>query len=148
MSATASRITGVSIVCSTFCSGADHRRHQSSVCLDFVNGIHRWPVDSPRIGQVTPKMFPIWWTNRGTRSSANTGRALLYIRRSSHDCYDVSTPWYLECLSVQANNRKHRSSALLVLVTEGFPSQRVHNSEMISFSWCHHVIFVLWHQLV
>ena len=34
-------ITGISIVCSTFGSGADQRKHQSSASLDFVLGIHR-----------------------------------------------------------------------------------------------------------
>ena len=58
MSAMASLITGVSIVCSTVCSGADQRKHQSSSSLAFVWGIHRWLVDSPRKGPVTRKMFP------------------------------------------------------------------------------------------
>ena len=31
----------VSIVCSAVGSGADQRKHQSSVPLDFVRGIHR-----------------------------------------------------------------------------------------------------------
>ena len=42
MSAMASQITGVSIVCSTVGSGADQRKYQSSVSLVFVRGIHRW----------------------------------------------------------------------------------------------------------
>ena len=67
----------------------------------------------------------IWWTNRGTRSSADKERVPLYIRKSSHDCYDVSTPWYLECLCVQANNRKHGSSALLALVRESTGDQGI-----------------------
>ena len=41
MNAMASQITGVSIVYSTFCSGADHRIHQHSMSLAFVRGIHR-----------------------------------------------------------------------------------------------------------
>ena len=41
MSAMASQNTGVSIVCSTVCSGADQRKHLSSVSLAFVRGIHR-----------------------------------------------------------------------------------------------------------
>ena len=44
MSATASPITGVSIVCSTVCSGEDQRKYQSSTSLAFVRGNHRWPV--------------------------------------------------------------------------------------------------------
>ena len=58
MSAIASQITGVSIVCSAVCSGADQRKHQSSMSLTFVRGIHRWPVDSPHKGPVTRKTFP------------------------------------------------------------------------------------------
>ena len=38
MRATAFHITGVSIVCSTVCSGADQRKHQSSTSLAFVVG--------------------------------------------------------------------------------------------------------------
>ena len=57
MSATASQITGVSIVCSTVCSGVDQRIHQNSASLAFVRGIHRWPVDSPYKGPVTRKCF-------------------------------------------------------------------------------------------
>ena len=58
MGAMASQITGVSIVCSAVCSGADGRKHQSFASLAFVRLIHRWPVDSPHKGPVTRKMFP------------------------------------------------------------------------------------------
>ena len=58
MSAMASQITGVSIVCSAFCSGTDQRKHQSSASLTFVTGIHRTPVDSPHKGPVTRNIFP------------------------------------------------------------------------------------------
>ena len=34
------------------------KKHQSSHYCPFVRGIHRWPVDSPHKGPVTPKMFP------------------------------------------------------------------------------------------
>ena len=40
MRAMASQITSVFIVCSTVCSGADQRKHQSSASLDFVRGVH------------------------------------------------------------------------------------------------------------
>ena len=43
MSAMASRVTGVAMVCSIVCSGADHRKHQSSASLAFVRRIHRRP---------------------------------------------------------------------------------------------------------
>ena len=39
LSTIASQIIGVSIVCSTVCSGAD-KKNQSSVSLAFVRGIH------------------------------------------------------------------------------------------------------------
>ena len=43
ISATTFYITSVSIVCSTICSSADQRKHQSSASLAFVRGIHWWP---------------------------------------------------------------------------------------------------------
>ena len=52
------QIPGVSIVCSTVCSGADQRKYQSSAPLAFVRWIHQCPVDSPHKGPVTRKMFP------------------------------------------------------------------------------------------
>ena len=58
MSTMASQITVVWIVCSTVCSGADQRKRQSPASLDFVRGIHWWPVDSPHKEPVTWKMFP------------------------------------------------------------------------------------------
>ena len=58
MSPMASQITDVPIVYSIVCSAADQRKHQSSASLAFARGIHRWPVNSPRKGLVTRKMFP------------------------------------------------------------------------------------------
>ena len=59
MSAMASQINGISIVCSTVYLGADQRKYQSFASLSFVRGIHRWPVNSPHKWPVTRKMFPI-----------------------------------------------------------------------------------------
>ena len=58
MSAMASQITGLTIIYSTVYSDADQRKHQSSVSLASMRGIHRWPVNSPHKGPVTRKMFP------------------------------------------------------------------------------------------
>ena len=58
MGAIASQITSLTIVYSTIYSGADQSKHQSSVSLDFVWGIHRGPVNSPHKWPVTRKMFP------------------------------------------------------------------------------------------
>ena len=58
VSAMASQITGVSIVCSTVGSSADQRKRQSSASLAFVRGIHRWPANSSYKGPVTRIFFP------------------------------------------------------------------------------------------
>ena len=58
MGGMASQITGVSVVYSTVYSGLDQRKDQSSASLDFVWGIHRWPVNSPHKWPVTRKTFP------------------------------------------------------------------------------------------
>ena len=57
MSAIASQITSLTIIYSAVYSGADQRKHQSSVSLAFEWGIHRWPVNSPHKGPVTRKKF-------------------------------------------------------------------------------------------
>ena len=58
MGTMASQITILAIVYSTVYSGVDQRKHRSSVSLAFVQGIHRWSVNSPHKGPVTLKMFP------------------------------------------------------------------------------------------
>ena len=55
--AMASQITGVSIVCSTVCSGIDQRKHQRSAPLTFVRGIHRWPSQATSYAENAS----IWW---------------------------------------------------------------------------------------
>ena len=47
----------LTIVYSTVYSGADQRKHQNSVSLAFVRGIHLWQVNSPHKGPVMRKMF-------------------------------------------------------------------------------------------
>ena len=58
MGAIASPITSLTIVNSTIYSGADQRKHESSMSLAFVRGIHQGPVNSPHKWPVTWKMFP------------------------------------------------------------------------------------------
>ena len=58
MGAMAFQITSLTIVYSTIYSGVDQIKYQSSALLDFVRGIHRWPVNSPHKVPVTRKMFP------------------------------------------------------------------------------------------
>ena len=70
MSVMASLITGVSIVYSSVCSGADQRKHQSSTSLAFVRGIHRWPVYSQHKGQSNADDVSIWWRHHATNREA------------------------------------------------------------------------------
>ena len=58
MSTIASQITGVTIVYSTVCSGANQRKHQPSASLVLWGEIHRSPVEPPHKEPVTRKMFP------------------------------------------------------------------------------------------
>ena len=37
---------------------AEIKKHQSPASLAFVQGIHRWPVNSPHKGPITRKMLP------------------------------------------------------------------------------------------
>ena len=57
MAAMASQITSITTVYSTVYSGADQRKRQSSASLAFVQGIHRWPMNSPHKWPGTRKMF-------------------------------------------------------------------------------------------
>ena len=70
MSAMASQITGVSIVCSTICSSADQRNHQSSASLAFVRGMHRSPVDPPSQMAINAEIIFSWWRHHYWESMA------------------------------------------------------------------------------
>ena len=61
MDAMAAQITSLTIVYSTVYSGADQRKHQSFASLDFVRGIHRWPVNSPHKRPVTRENVSNGW---------------------------------------------------------------------------------------
>ena len=58
MGVIAYRITSLTIVCSTFYTGVDQNKYQSSASLAFVRGNHRGPVNWPPEWPVTRKMFP------------------------------------------------------------------------------------------
>ena len=57
----ASQITILTIVYSTVYSGADKRKHQSSVLLAFVWGIHQWPMNSRYTMASNSENVSIWW---------------------------------------------------------------------------------------
>ena len=62
MGTMASQITGVSIVYSTVCEDADQRKHQSSVSLALVRGIHRLVTgEFPAQRASNAQHISIWW---------------------------------------------------------------------------------------
>ena len=92
MGSIASQITSLNIVYSAVYSGADQRKHQSSVSLAFVRGIHRGPVNSPHKWPVTRKMFPfdevimfhnIFFPRRGTTNLATV--YFLLVNSAAHN---------------------------------------------------------------
>ena len=68
MSAMASQIISVSIVCSNVCSGADLRKHQSSVSLDY----EAKTVDSPHSNA---ENVSIWWRHHGVHEDVKTWKS-------------------------------------------------------------------------
>ena len=56
-----SQIASLTIVYSTVYPGADQGKHQSSMSLAFVQGIHRWLVNSQQKWPVMWKNVSIWW---------------------------------------------------------------------------------------
>ena len=99
MNPMASQITGVSLVCTTVCSGTDQRKHQSSASLAFVSGIHWWPVDSPHKGPVTRIFFSVWWRHHDMQQN-NQVKAIWHA--PYHTCFrHHTTEWQfsLVCIS-------------------------------------------------
>ena len=64
MSAMASQITDVTIVCSTVCPGAAQRKNQSSASLALVKGIHQRPVVSLTKDQWRGKCFNLMTSSK------------------------------------------------------------------------------------
>ena len=65
MSAMASQITGVMIVYSTVCSGADQRKHQSSVSLVCVKWVKMWKKMTCHLKFV--KISKLWSSQKAAR---------------------------------------------------------------------------------
>ena len=61
MSAMASQISGVSVVYSTVCSGADQGKHQSSASLALCEGNSPVTVEFPAQRASNAENVPIWW---------------------------------------------------------------------------------------
>ena len=79
MSAVASQITGISIVYSIVCSGADQRKHQSYASLAFV------PVTGEFSAQRASdaENVSIWWRHQGAALWSTTVRILPHQKASS-----------------------------------------------------------------
>ena len=80
-------ITCLAIVYSTVYSGADHRKHQSCASLDFVRGIHRWPVNSPQFPTQrasNAESVSIWWRHHDGNVFRIAGTMW---RQSTCDCW-------------------------------------------------------------
>ena len=60
LSTMASQITIRTVVHSTVCSSADHRKNQSSASLASVRGIHRWPVTGDRSSLIINWRMSLW----------------------------------------------------------------------------------------
>ena len=56
-----SQITSLTIVYSTIYSAEDQIKHQSSVSLAFVHGIHQGPVNSQAQMASNGENVSIWW---------------------------------------------------------------------------------------
>ena len=88
MSAMVSQITGVSIVCSTVCSGADQRKHQSSALVAFVNPPLTDGVPSQRASNA--KNVSIWWRH-------HVNIAIFSIQFGNECQTTYSSDVYVEC---------------------------------------------------
>ena len=103
ISAMASQITGVSVVYSTFSSGTDQRKHQSSASLAFVR------VNSPHKRPVTRKCFHLmtssceWLIYNGTL--IHEGHTAIFTDKCI--IYTISENWYGE---LQYTDKRYTAS--------------------------------------
>ena len=142
MSAMASQITGVSMVCSTVCSGADHRKHDDVIKWKhfprnwpFVRGIHRSPVNSAHKGYwrraLMFSLICVWingWVNNREAGDERRYRA--------H--YDVT----IMTSKVRVTGLCEENSP----VTGEITSKRASNTENVSIWWRHHAQFLQYRQ--
>ena len=90
MGAIASQITRVTSVYSTVYSDADQRKHQISVSLIFVRGIHRWPVNSPHKWPVSRKMLPF---DHVIMVQPNVSNEITWISMPEHRTPQIQSYW-------------------------------------------------------
>ena len=84
-SAMMSQITGVTIVYSTVCSGADQIKHQSSASLGFVGGNSPVTGEFPTQRTRNAENISIWWRHHVRRwDSISGGKNWYYWELSSN----------------------------------------------------------------
>ena len=108
MSAMASQINSLAIVCSIFCSGADQRKHQSSESLAFLRGIHQWPLDFPTKGPVTRKMYPF--------------DDVIMLSRKAFPYHDVSC---FSCMHIWCKSTRFSWQYHTIVMSVGLPFSRI-----------------------
>ena len=139
----ASQTTSLTVVYSIAYSDADQRKHQSSVSLAFVWGIHRGPVNSPHKRSVTRKMFSfddviMWYlphmalstsySNNTTLVTLMTINYLVQRPNCSILFHEINSGIYVPFICTR--NRKHQSIMLALCAgnsppaTGEFPAQR------------------------
>ena len=122
------QITSLTIVYSTFYSGADQRKHQTSASLALVRGIHRWPMNSPHKWPVTRKMsrfdnvITLRWRHNGRDSVSN---------HQPHDC--LLNHLFRRRSKKKSKVRVTGPCAVNSPVTGEFPAQMATNTENVSF---------------
>ena len=85
----ASQITSLTIVYSVVYLSADKKKHQSSVSLAFVRGIHRGPVNYPHKRPVTRKNVSIWWRYHAKQ---------IFILGIQQKKYHHTSSWFMQRL--------------------------------------------------
>ena len=136
MGAMASQITSITIVYSTIYSSSDQRKHQSSASLEFVRGIHRWPVNSPHKWPATRKMIPF---DDVFMITMNCG--LIRQCRVTHVCaIEQGHHWFRQWL-VTYSTSNHYSSQCRLIVNETIREKisaiwiKIHLQRFPSMKW-------------
>ena len=152
MSTLASQITGVPIVYSAFCSGADQRKYQCSASLAFVRGIHRWPVNSPHKEPVMRNIFPfddvIMTLSEKYGLSSITGQLFLPITVTSHKRHSVLNPWKHDCSSnslFRRRTNKNQRYAFLDICEENPKVDSPHKGPVMRKACPYHDV-IMWLQ--
>ena len=120
MNAIASQITGVSVVRTTVCSGADQRQHQSSAPLAFVRGIHRWPVDSPHKGPVTRRISNFMTRSWFSWAFSNVASHTHYFKSSVQYMYYCINTFLVKLLNTLLYQRGTKHGVLPKGVNQTF----------------------------